>query len=231
MLNLRFMCTYTDWPVGGSVLGWWKKLSTRIQCNFLYILGFSMKQAYKNHVAVHGPDPPLPGIDLSHDQLFFVNFAQVDWLMSQHGWMEGWMDGKDQCLVTCVAVWANLTHSFQVWCSKTRPEHVLSSVNSDTHSQSIFRWILSNTLLGYEHFPLTHIGPSITSSCPAESWDPSRTSRNLLRPSNAKTAATCLPRHGALCGDVRASSTGTVLWWSITSSPSVSTLQTFWGGD
>uniref|UniRef100_A0A674MAL3 Neprilysin n=1 Tax=Takifugu rubripes TaxID=31033 RepID=A0A674MAL3_TAKRU len=47
-------------------------------------------QAYKNHVAVHGPDPPLPGIDLSHDQLFFLNFAQV-------------------------------------WCSKARPEHVLSS--------------------------------------------------------------------------------------------------------
>lgn len=50
-----------------------------------------MKQAYKNHVAVHGPDPPLPGIDLSHDQLFFVNFAQVDWLMCDE-WRDGWME-------------------------------------------------------------------------------------------------------------------------------------------
>uniref|UniRef100_H2LMK6 Neprilysin n=1 Tax=Oryzias latipes TaxID=8090 RepID=H2LMK6_ORYLA len=34
-------------------------------------------QAYRNHVKDHGEEPPLPGIDLSHDQLFFLNFAQV----------------------------------------------------------------------------------------------------------------------------------------------------------
>uniref|UniRef100_A0A672YXG9 Neprilysin n=1 Tax=Sphaeramia orbicularis TaxID=375764 RepID=A0A672YXG9_9TELE len=34
-------------------------------------------QAYKNYVREHGEEPPLPGIDLSHDQLFFLNFAQV----------------------------------------------------------------------------------------------------------------------------------------------------------
>uniref|UniRef100_A0A8C6K8V9 Neprilysin n=1 Tax=Nothobranchius furzeri TaxID=105023 RepID=A0A8C6K8V9_NOTFU len=34
-------------------------------------------QAYKNYVRKHGEEPPLPGIDLSHDQLFFLNFAQV----------------------------------------------------------------------------------------------------------------------------------------------------------
>uniref|UniRef100_A0AAX7UJ34 Neprilysin n=1 Tax=Astatotilapia calliptera TaxID=8154 RepID=A0AAX7UJ34_ASTCA len=34
-------------------------------------------QAYKNYVKQHGEEPPLPGIDLSHDQLFFLNFAQV----------------------------------------------------------------------------------------------------------------------------------------------------------
>lgn len=34
-------------------------------------------QAYKDYVMVHGEEPPLPGIDLSHDQLFFLNFAQV----------------------------------------------------------------------------------------------------------------------------------------------------------
>ncbi|CAF97373.1 unnamed protein product, partial [Tetraodon nigroviridis] len=34
-------------------------------------------QAYRNHVTMYGEDPPLPGIDLSHDQLFFLNFAQI----------------------------------------------------------------------------------------------------------------------------------------------------------
>lgn len=34
-------------------------------------------QAYKNYVKKHGKEAPLPGIDLSHDQLFFLNFAQV----------------------------------------------------------------------------------------------------------------------------------------------------------
>lgn len=36
---------------------------------------------------VHGEEQLLPGINLSHDQLFFLNFAQVlSW------WMIGWMD-------------------------------------------------------------------------------------------------------------------------------------------
>ncbi|XP_074498372.1 neprilysin-like isoform X2 [Sebastes fasciatus] len=34
-------------------------------------------QAYKNYEAANGEEPSLPGIDLSHDQLFFLNFAQV----------------------------------------------------------------------------------------------------------------------------------------------------------
>ncbi|XP_010764379.1 neprilysin-like, partial [Notothenia coriiceps] len=34
-------------------------------------------QAYKNYVKEHGEEPSLPGIGLSHDQLFFLNFAQV----------------------------------------------------------------------------------------------------------------------------------------------------------
>uniref|UniRef100_A0A3Q3WI10 Neprilysin n=1 Tax=Mola mola TaxID=94237 RepID=A0A3Q3WI10_MOLML len=34
-------------------------------------------QAYQNYIRVHGKEPPLPGINLSHDQLFFLNFAQI----------------------------------------------------------------------------------------------------------------------------------------------------------
>ncbi|XP_014907983.1 neprilysin-like [Poecilia latipinna] len=35
------------------------------------------KDAYKDFVKQHGEEPTLPGIDLSHDQLFFLNFAQI----------------------------------------------------------------------------------------------------------------------------------------------------------
>lgn len=90
-----------------------------------------MLQAYRNHVTMYGEDPPLPGIDLSHDQLFFLNFAQVVWLVG----MDGWMDEKEQYL----AVGANLVLSFQIWCSIARREHLISGVNSDTHSQGVFR--------------------------------------------------------------------------------------------
>ncbi|XP_076138077.1 neprilysin-like isoform X1 [Alosa pseudoharengus] len=34
-------------------------------------------QAYQNYVKKHGTEKPLPGIDLNHEQLFFLNFAQV----------------------------------------------------------------------------------------------------------------------------------------------------------
>uniref|UniRef100_A0A673HYE4 Neprilysin n=1 Tax=Sinocyclocheilus rhinocerous TaxID=307959 RepID=A0A673HYE4_9TELE len=34
-------------------------------------------QAYQNYVKKHGKEAPLPGIDLNHEQLFFLNFAQV----------------------------------------------------------------------------------------------------------------------------------------------------------
>uniref|UniRef100_A0A8C9WAF4 Neprilysin n=1 Tax=Scleropages formosus TaxID=113540 RepID=A0A8C9WAF4_SCLFO len=34
-------------------------------------------QAYLNYMNKHGPEKPLPGIDLNHKQLFFLNFAQV----------------------------------------------------------------------------------------------------------------------------------------------------------
>ncbi|CAD6235836.1 GSCOCG00008006001-RA-CDS [Cotesia congregata] len=34
-------------------------------------------RAYKKWVATHGEEPLLPGIDLTHDQLFFLNYAQI----------------------------------------------------------------------------------------------------------------------------------------------------------
>lgn len=34
-------------------------------------------RAYKKWVARHGPEPDLPGLNLSHDQLFYLNYAQI----------------------------------------------------------------------------------------------------------------------------------------------------------
>lgn len=48
-----------------------------------------IQQAYKNYVTVHGEEQLLPGINLSHDQLFFLNFAQVlSWWLVMIGWMD-----------------------------------------------------------------------------------------------------------------------------------------------
>lgn len=41
----------------------------------LYFLFFP--QAYKKWVKEHGLDDDLPGLDLNHDQLFFLNYAQI----------------------------------------------------------------------------------------------------------------------------------------------------------
>lgn len=34
-------------------------------------------RAYKKWVAMHGEEPQLPGLNLTHDQLFFLNYAQI----------------------------------------------------------------------------------------------------------------------------------------------------------
>lgn len=42
-------------------------------------------QAYKKWVKQHGEEPLLPGINLTHDQLFFLNYAQVRRYGAVHG--------------------------------------------------------------------------------------------------------------------------------------------------
>jgi len=34
-------------------------------------------RAYKKYEARHGAEPALPGVNMTHDQLFFLNFAQI----------------------------------------------------------------------------------------------------------------------------------------------------------
>jgi len=42
-----------------------------------YNSSFPPEQAYKKWVSVHGEEPLLPGVNLTHDQLFFLNYAQI----------------------------------------------------------------------------------------------------------------------------------------------------------
>lgn len=50
-----------------------------------------LKQAYKKWTKSHPVEPALPGLNLTHDQLFFINFAQVSSHFRQH-----------LCLLCCI---------------------------------------------------------------------------------------------------------------------------------
>uniref|UniRef100_A0A9J8BZC8 Neprilysin n=2 Tax=Cyprinus carpio TaxID=7962 RepID=A0A9J8BZC8_CYPCA len=47
--------------------------------NIFFFFNYKYKGyvAYQNYVKKHGKEAPLPGINLSHEQLFFLNFAQI----------------------------------------------------------------------------------------------------------------------------------------------------------
>ena len=40
-------------------------------------LKFQAYRAYKKWVEIHGEEPELPGLNMTHDQLFFLNYAQI----------------------------------------------------------------------------------------------------------------------------------------------------------
>ena len=44
-----------------------------------FILPFLLQayRAYKKWVEIHGEEPDLPGMNMTHDQLFFLNYAQI----------------------------------------------------------------------------------------------------------------------------------------------------------
>ena len=44
------------------------------------IMIFQAYRAYKKWVEVHGEEAELPGLNMTHDQLFFLNYAQVRWI-------------------------------------------------------------------------------------------------------------------------------------------------------
>lgn len=48
--------------------------NNRISFRFFFL---SLLQAYRKWVSLHDLDDDLPGLELNHDQLFFLNYAQI----------------------------------------------------------------------------------------------------------------------------------------------------------
>jgi len=63
------MINYVKEPLSSFHLAVWAG-SCNISTQFIL-------QAYENFVAKHGKEKLLPGLEMNHKQLFFLNFAQV----------------------------------------------------------------------------------------------------------------------------------------------------------
>ncbi|GIY32422.1 neprilysin-1 [Caerostris extrusa] len=70
----------------GNLKQWWneatvRRFRERAQCIIdqysSYVLEDIGLNAYKKWVKRHGEEPLLPGLNLTHDQLFFLNYAQI----------------------------------------------------------------------------------------------------------------------------------------------------------
>lgn len=85
-------------------------------------------QAYLKWVETEGEEPQLPGLDMDHKQLFFLNFAQV----SERNAKFNLRQIKNEVIsnrLTCI----------QVWCGAYRPEYASQSIKTDSHSPLEYR--------------------------------------------------------------------------------------------
>lgn len=109
---------------------------------FIFIAGENiadnggLKAAYHAYLSIpksYKDQLPLPGLNLTHRQLFFLNFAQVKFVSSPINlFIEREGDGKRVCS--------------QVWCSAIMSEAVALQIEKDAHCPSKYRVIgsLSN---------------------------------------------------------------------------------------
>ena len=71
-------------------------------------------------VEEHGPEQSLPGLpDLSAEQLFFLNFAQVTFPTPENFWS---------------------VFNPKVWCGASRPEALQSKLKTAVHAPGKYRW-------------------------------------------------------------------------------------------
>ncbi|KAK7483108.1 hypothetical protein BaRGS_00025676 [Batillaria attramentaria] len=97
IFKLRWNWRGRQYDIEGNLKQWWdnhtiQAFHERAQCIIDQYSGFKLEQtglyidgkntqgeniAYRKWVQKHGEEPALPGINLSHDQLFFLNYAQI----------------------------------------------------------------------------------------------------------------------------------------------------------
>lgn len=82
-------------------------------------------QAYKALIAKNGPEPKLPGITLTNDQLFFVSYAQVSKLEEVE-----------------VIRFVDKPQMIQIWCGKYNEKAAQRKLNS-VHSPGPVRLVIS----------------------------------------------------------------------------------------
>ena len=71
-------------------------------------------------VEEHGPEQSLPGLpELSAEQLFFLNFAQVTCSPAEIFWS---------------------VFNLKVWCGASRPEALQSKLKTAVHAPGKYRW-------------------------------------------------------------------------------------------
>ncbi|XP_027460834.1 membrane metallo-endopeptidase-like 1 isoform X6 [Zalophus californianus] len=145
-----------------------------------------VRQAYKAYLkwmAEGGKDQQLPGLELSYDQLFFINYAQA-------------RPSPRPAATPLVRP--------QVWCGSYRPEFAIQSIKTDVHSPLKYRRLPLRR--GHPHAParalprlvamgephcVAHAHPPAEARCPfcARSWSSGR-GQHRVRP-----APGAQPRH------------------------------------
>ena len=100
-------------------------------------------------VEEHGPEQSLPGLpELSAEQLFFLNFAQVTCSPAEIFWS---------------------VFNLKVWCGASRPEALQSKLKTAVHAPGKYRWE-KNLVTISVHLLLRVLGTLANSVEFSEAW-------------------------------------------------------------
>ena len=82
----------------------------------------------------HGPEQSLPGLpELSAEQLFFLNFAQVSVFVFVSVFVSLFVS-------VFVSVFVHVFQHTKVWCGASRPEALQSKLKTAVHAPGKYRW-------------------------------------------------------------------------------------------